>query len=185
MASCNHGVRMTQDFDCPNCKLYDNTTIGLSAGPWLDMGAPCGFTVLTSGTFDVLHSGHIELLSESRKLAGPDGKLVVGLNSDRFIEQYRGKPPVMSWDERASILQSIRYVDSVVMNDGDSKVNISEVRPDILTVGSDWAAKDIWTQMGISHAWLTAVGATLVYLPRPSDGPSSTQIKSMISGGWQ
>ena len=55
-----------------------------------------GQIVYTGGTFDLLHSGHIRFLKACRRLVGADGEVVVSLNTDAFIEAYKGKPPVIT-----------------------------------------------------------------------------------------
>jgi cytidyltransferase-like protein len=75
-----------------------------------------GKIVYTGGTFDLFHSGHIRFLKACRRLAGDDGRVVVSLNTDAFIQAYKGKPPIMSYEERAEILLGCKYVDRVVPN---------------------------------------------------------------------
>ena len=90
-----------------------------------------GQIVYTGGTFDLFHSGHANFLRLCRKLAGDDGKVVVSLNTDEFIQEYKGKPPIMSYQERKAILLACRFVDEVVVNVGgaDSKPAILSVLP--------------------------------------------------------
>ena len=66
--------------------------------------------VMTYGTFDLLHYGHINILKRSKSLGD---YLIVGLSSDEFNE-LKGKKSVMSYEERKEILESIRYVDKVI-----------------------------------------------------------------------
>ena len=69
----------------------------------------------TSGTFDLFHAGHVKFLRECRKLAG-DGEVIVSLNRSEFIEEYKGKTPVMNDNERHDVLEACRYVDRVMWN---------------------------------------------------------------------
>lgn len=139
--------------------------------------------VYTGGTFDLVHSGHIRLLEACKKIAGPGGKVIVGLNSDEFIEQYKGKPPVMTYSERRAVLMACRYVDDVVGNVGgaDSKPTLIKVRPEFIVVGDDWARKDYYAQMQFSQKWLDAWGIQLVYVPY-TPGISTTDLKKRIRG---
>ena len=66
--------------------------------------------VMTYGTFDLLHYGHINILKRAKSLGD---YLIVGLSSDEFNE-LKGKKSVMSYEERKEILESIRYVDKVI-----------------------------------------------------------------------
>ena len=88
----------------------------------------------------------------------------------------------MSYQERAEVLLACRYVDDVVPNfDGaDSKTAIDWVAPDVVIVGSDWAVRDYYAQMGFTQSWLDQRGISLCYIPY-TQGISSTDIKARIS----
>lgn len=137
----------------------------------------------TGGTFDIFHSGHTRFLKACRRLAGDDGKVVVALNTDAFIQAYKGKSPIMSFDERKEILLGCRFVDSVVPNvaGADSKPTIIQVQPDLIVIGDDWAKKDYYAQMQFTQAWLDARLIQLVYVPY-TEGISTTELKQRIAG---
>ena len=141
-----------------------------------------GLIVYTGGTFDLLHSAHIRFLKACRRLAGEDGRVVVALNSDVFIEAYKGSLPIMSFDERKELLLGCRYVDSVVANIGgaDSKPSIEQVMPDYVVVGDDWARKDYYAQMQFTREWLDQHRFQLVYVPY-TPGISTTELKKRIA----
>lgn len=105
------------------------------------------------GTFDILHPGHIKLFRWAKRTFG---EVVVALNTDAFIEQYKGKAPAMDFGQRADILNELRSVDQVVMNTGgaDSKPTILAVLPDVIVVGSDWTRERIIKQLDISEEFL-------------------------------
>lgn len=138
--------------------------------------------VYTGGTFDLFHSGHVNLLKRCKEIAGKDGKVVVSLNTDTFIEEYKGKPPVCSDTERLSVLMGCKYVDEVVMNIGgkDSKIAIEIVSPDYIVIGSDWATKNYYAQMQFTQEWLDEKGICLVYVPYTKT-ISSSDIKKRLS----
>ena len=137
-----------------------------------------GLKVYTGGTFDLFHAGHVNFLRECSRF----GSVTVALNTDEFIEAYKGKPPVMSFQERAEVLLACRYVDDVVPNfDGaDSKTAIDWVAPDVVIIGSDWAVRDYYAQMGFTQSWLNQRGISLCYIPY-TQGISSSDIKARIS----
>lgn len=137
-----------------------------------------GWCVYTGGTFDILHKGHINLLAQCRKIAGPRGRVVVALNRDEFLERYKGRPPMLDYENRRILLEACRHVDEVVPNasDEDSKPTIERVRPDFVVIGSDWAQRDYYAQMQFTQAWLDQRGITLVYVPY-TEGISSTQVR--------
>ena len=88
----------------------------------------------TGGTFDLFHFGHVHFLSQCRVLAD---RVVVSLNTDSFILQYKKESPILSFDERKKSLLASGLVDEVVANIGgsDSKPAILEVAPDIICIG--------------------------------------------------
>ena len=137
--------------------------------------------VYTGGTFDLFHAGHVKFLKQCKKIAGQDGRVVVSLNTDEFIEAYKGKAPVMSFAERKAILMGCRYVDSVVENIGgaDSKPAILNVLPDFVVIGDDWAKKDYYAQMQFTQAWLDEMQIVLCYVPY-TQGISTTELKKRI-----
>jgi len=98
--------------------------------------------VFTNGVFDLIHSGHVDYLSKAKKLGDV---LIVGLNSDDSVKRIKGdKRPILNQAERAFILSNIKPVDYVVVFEEDTPENlISEIIPDILVKGADWAVEKI------------------------------------------
>jgi glycerol-3-phosphate cytidylyltransferase len=137
--------------------------------------------VYTGGTFDLFHSGHVNLLKRCREVAGAEGKVVVALNTDDFIFQFKNKKPICSEQERLDVLLSCRYVDEVVMNVGgqDSRISIEMVGPNYIVVGSDWAKRDYYSQMSFTQEWLDERGVGLVYVPY-TQTISSTKIRGRM-----
>ena len=137
--------------------------------------------VYTGGTFDLFHSGHVNLLKRCREVAGQDGKVVVALNTDDFIFQFKNKKPICSEQERLDVLLACKYVDEVVMNVGgqDSRISIEMVAPNYIVVGSDWANKDYYAQMSFTQEWLDERGIGLVYVPYTKT-ISSTKIRGRM-----
>lgn len=133
--------------------------------------------IYTGGTFDLPHPGHYRLFRRAASL----GKLVVSLNTDEFITSYKGKPPVLSYAEREEILMACKWVYHVIPNSGgaDSTIAIEEVSPDYIIIGSDWAKKDYYKQMGFTQEWLDERGIGLIYVPY-TKGISTTDLKVRI-----
>lgn len=136
-----------------------------------------GLKVYTGGTFDLLHSGHVNFLKRCSEI----GEVTVALNTDEFIEAYKGKAPIMSFEERQAVLLGLRYVENVVANVGgtDSRISIDNVSPDIVAIGSDWARKDYYKQMMFDQDWLDERGISLLYIPY-TKGISTTNIKGRM-----
>lgn len=131
----------------------------------------------------MVHSGHIRFLKACRRLAGDDGQVVVALNTDAFIQAYKGNLPIMSFDERREILLGCKYVDRVIANVGgaDSKPAIEYVMPDFIVIGDDWAKRDYYAQMQFTQKWLDDLEIQLVYVPY-TKGISTTDLKQRIAG---
>ena len=134
--------------------------------------------IYTGGTFDLFHRGHLEFLRRCNEF----GDVTVALNTDEFISAYKGKPPIMTFEEREAVLLGCRFVEDVVPNDGggDSRPAIERVAPAMIVIGSDWARKDYYKQMGFSQDWLDERGIGLCYLPYTL-GISTTELKRRVS----
>lgn len=97
-------------------------------------------TVITFGTFDVFHVGHLRLLERASALGD---RLVVGVSTDRMSFDKKGRYPVCSEVERLEILKSIRFVDVCFYEEAMNRKSgyIKQWGADILVMGSDWVGK--------------------------------------------
>ncbi|UPK74500.1 adenylyltransferase/cytidyltransferase family protein [Nocardioidaceae bacterium SCSIO 66511] len=97
-------------------------------------------TVITFGTYDVFHVGHVRLLERARALGD---RLVVGVSSDALNISKKGRPPVYAQDERMEIVASLRAVDEVFVEESLElkREYIIEHKADILTMGDDWKGR--------------------------------------------
>lgn len=96
--------------------------------------------IFTNGCFDILHRGHIDLLEKSKALGD---YLIVGLNSDKSVRKLKGPTrPVNNQEDRKKALESLKFVDEVVIFDEDTPYNlIQQLKPDIITKGGDYKAE--------------------------------------------
>jgi glycerol-3-phosphate cytidylyltransferase len=96
--------------------------------------------ILTYGTFDLLHYGHIRILKRAKELGD---YLVVALSTDEF-NAIKGKQAYHSYETRKKMLEAIRYVDLVIPEDNwEQKVqDIKDYKIDVVVMGSDWAGSD-------------------------------------------
>ena len=123
--------------------------------------------VITYGTFDLFHYGHIRLLQRARRLGD---YLIVALSTDEF-NAGKGKKSIMSFEERKEILEAIRYVDEVIPETSwDQKVlDVVEKKVDMFVMGDDWEGEfDFLKEY-----------CEVVYLPRTAN-VSSTMLKQAI-----
>lgn len=143
-----------------------------------------GLIVYNGGTYDTLHPGHLYVLRQARNLAGRDGQVIIGLNTDEFVAAFKGHRPVQPYLDRSEVLAACRYVDRVVPNIGgpDSRLVLEAVMPDVLLAGHDWWSEDdarYLRQMGLTADWLDARGIRLVYMDRLVPGRSSTNLRAV------
>ena len=98
--------------------------------------------IFTNGCFDVLHKAHVELLQFAKSLGN---HLIVGLNSDASVKKVKGKNrPINCQVDRKLILESIRYVDEVVIFDDETPWNlIKTINPDIIVKGGDYSPSEV------------------------------------------
>ncbi|MDG6223329.1 MAG: FAD synthase [Candidatus Bathyarchaeota archaeon] len=96
-------------------------------------------TVLASGTFDLLHLGHVRFLEEAKKAGGKNAKLVVIVARDSTVEAQKGKTPVMPEDQRRALVESLKVVDEAILGWEDVSIEkvIDKIKPDIIAVGHD------------------------------------------------
>lgn len=124
--------------------------------------------ILTYGTYDLLHIGHVNLLRRARELGD---YLVVGLSTDEF-NSLKHKSSFLSYEHRKIIVEAIRYVDLVIPeNNWEQKIDdLKKYKIDIFTMGDDWKGKFDFLEEYCK----------VVYLERTKD-ISSTIIKEIIS----
>lgn len=138
--------------------------------------------VLTIGTFDLLHPGHLELLAGCRYQARA-GKVLVGVNRDEFVERYKGHRPTQTLEHRIELLRALRDVDGVFVNvgDEDATVLIDCVRPDLLAIGDDWLdpgndERRYFKQLGVTDDWMHERRLKVIYIAR-TRGVSTSQLR--------
>ncbi|MBQ1345339.1 MAG: glycerol-3-phosphate cytidylyltransferase [Kiritimatiellae bacterium] len=127
--------------------------------------------VITYGTFDLLHYGHINLLRRARELGD---YLIVALSTDAFNWNEKHKKCCFPYDERKLMLEAIRYVDQVVPEESweQKRTDVLKYGADVFVIGDDWKGK---------FDFLRDV-CEVVYLPRTPE-ISTTQIKQSLRGG--
>lgn len=129
--------------------------------------------VLTIGTFSPPHLGHAYLFRECERY----GELVVGINSDEFVEAYKGFKPEYDYAERELLIRSLGY--QTIKNCSAGRECIEAVRPKVLAVGSDWAVRDYYKQIDVTQDYLDQNGITMVYIPRVGT-LSSTELRGRL-----
>lgn len=137
------------------------------------MGRIIGYT---QGTFDLFHVGHLRLLMKAKEHCD---WLIVGVNSDELVEEYKHKKPVIPVEERYEILQALRCVDQVVITTTLDKVTMYNLlKFQRIFIGDDWRGNERWIQ---TEKEMKDLGVELVYLPY-TKGISSSIIKEKMNG---
>lgn len=141
---------------------------------WRAAGQTIGFT---NGCFDLVHPGHISLLSQAKTCCD---RLVVGLNSDASVKRLKGPTrPVQSEFARAVVLASLQAVDMVVIFDEDTPQSLIEaVRPDILVKGADYSKEQV-----VGGAFVESYGGRVILAALTEGQSTSKLIRTMHAGG--
>ena len=97
-------------------------------------------TVITFGTFDVLHVGHVRVLNRAAELGD---RLVVGVSSDALNMSKKGRNPVFSQDERLELISNLKVVDDVFVEESLElkREYVTQHQADVLVMGDDWEGK--------------------------------------------
>ena len=124
--------------------------------------------VITYGTFDLLHYGHINLLRRAKALGD---YLIVALSTDEFNWREKQKKSYFSYDERKAMLEAIRYVDLVIPEEnwGQKKTDVEKYHVDVFVIGDDWTGQFDFLRDQYE----------VVYLPRTPE-ISTTKIKTEL-----
>ena len=122
--------------------------------------------VITYGTFDLLHYGHINLLRRARQMGD---YLIVALSTDEFNWREKRKQCYFSYEKRKQLLEAIRYVDLVIPEENweQKRNDVKEYHVDTFVMGDDWSGK---------FDFLKEEGCEVIYVPRTPEN-SSSQIK--------
>ncbi len=125
----------------------------------------------TQGVFDMFHIGHLHLINAA---AAQCEKLIVGVNSDALVEEYKNKKVVISDVDRAEIIRNLKSVDRVeIVNTLDKEELYHRYHFDAVFIGDDWKGNERWKQ---TERDLQPLGAEVVYLQH-TEGVSSTLLR--------
>ncbi len=126
--------------------------------------------VITYGTFDLLHYGHINLLKRAKELGD---YLIVCLSTDEFNQRCKKKKSYFTYEQRKALVESIRYVDLVIPEENweQKRTDVRDYQIDTFVIGDDWEGK---------FDFLKEEGVEVVYLPRTPE-ISTTQIKEDLN----
>lgn len=127
----------------------------------------------TTGVFDLFHIGHLNILKRAKEQCD---YLIVGVTVDELVA-YKGKHAFIPYEERAAIVEAIRYVDKVVPQSDMNKMNAwKQYHFDKMFVGDDWKGTDIWNHW---EEEFSKIGTKIVYFPYTKQ-TSSSQLRKAL-----
>lgn len=114
----------------------------------------------TQGVFDMFHIGHLMLINRAAEQCE---RLIVGVNSDVLVQDYKKKTPVINEVDRAEIIRNLKSVDQAIIVSTLDKAELwKEIHFDAVFIGDDWKGNDRWKQ---TEKDLEPYGAKVIYLP--------------------
>ena len=128
----------------------------------------------TTGVFDMFHIGHLNILRKAKEQCD---FLIVGVSTDSVVEEYKHKKPIIPFEERCAIVQSIKYVDKVVPQASMDKFNAWQILHfDRLFHGNDWKGSEMYNKI---EEQLKEVGVEIVFFDH-TEGTSSTMLSEKL-----
>lgn len=129
----------------------------------------------TTGVFDMFHIGHLNILRKAKEQCD---YLIVGVSTDELVQREKNKTPIIPYKDRLSIVESIRYVDSVVPQTDKNKMAAWErLHFNKMFVGSDWKGTEIWRKF---EEQFKPINVEIIYLDH-TDGISSTVLRDKLN----
>ena len=130
----------------------------------------------TQGTFDMFHIGHLNILRNAKAQCD---YLIVGVNSDELVKEYKRKNAIVPLAERMDIIGAIRFVDQVVACETLDKVDAQKrLHFQRLFIGDDWKGNSRWNT---TEKEMQQLGVEVIYLPH-TKGTSSTMLREKLNG---
>ena len=130
--------------------------------------------VITYGTFDLFHIGHLNILKRAKEMCD---YLIVGVSTDELVKKAKNKIPIIPFKERMEIVAAIRYVDKVVPQENKDKLQAFEkYKFDVMFVGDDWKGSELFENC---EKELKKRGSCVVYFPY-TKSTSSTILREKV-----
>lgn len=128
----------------------------------------------TTGVFDLFHIGHLNILKRAKEMCD---FLIVGVTTDKEVKRIKNKEPIICFEERKAIVESIKYVDQVVAEHNTNKLEAwKPLRFSIIFKGDDWKGSTEWNKY---EEEFSKLGVEVNYFPY-TEGTSSTLLKEFI-----
>ena len=128
----------------------------------------------TTGVFDLFHIGHLNILKQAKAQCD---YLIVGVSTDKLVQEYKHKTPIISYEERVEIVKAIRYADEVVpQRSRDKMAALKMYHFNKMFVGDDWKNSELFKNLEIEFQ---KNGVDIIYFPY-TKGTSSTFLKQTL-----
>jgi glycerol-3-phosphate cytidylyltransferase len=129
----------------------------------------------TAGVYDLFHNGHLNLLKRAKEQCD---YLIVAVSTDELVIKYKNKVPIISYEERKAIVESIKYVDEVVPQvDRDKIAAFEKYKFDVMFVGDDWKGSDVFERV---DSYMRQYGGCVEYLSY-TQNVSSTILRDVLN----
>jgi glycerol-3-phosphate cytidylyltransferase len=129
----------------------------------------------TTGVFDLFHIGHLNILRKAKDLCD---YLIVGVSTDELVLSYKNKQPIIPFQERIQIVEAIKYVDEVIVQEDRDKIKAFEkIGFDVMFVGDDWKNDSLFIEV---EKELNKNNASVVFFPY-TQGTSSTILAQILN----
>ena len=127
----------------------------------------------TQGVYDMFHIGHLNLINHAKEYCD---YLIVGVNSDKLVNEYKHKTPVIKENNRQTIVENIKAVDEcVIAHTLDKMAAYQLYHFDVIFIGDDWKGNERWER---TKTELSKIGVDVVFLPH-TEGISSTKLRQI------
>ncbi len=129
----------------------------------------------TAGVYDMFHVGHLNVIMNAKQYCD---HLIVAVSTDEVVLENKHKKPIIRYEDRARIVEAIRYVDEVVpqVDYSDKKSAAVKYGIDVMFVGDDWQGTEKWNRI---ERELAEIGVDVVYLPY-TQSISSTMLREKL-----
>ena len=130
--------------------------------------------VITYGTFDLFHIGHLNILKKAKEQCD---YLIVGVSTDELVQKTKNKTPIIPFEERIEIIKAIKYVDMAVPQENKDKIAAyDKYKFDVMFVGDDWKGSSLFSKCEVE---LKKHNCDVIYFPY-TKGTSSTILREKV-----
>lgn len=142
--------------------------------------------VLASGTFDLLHYGHVKYLEEAKKIGGKSAELIVIVARDSTVKKRKEKRPVMPENQRRSLVEALKVVDEAILGYEDFNIIkvVEKIKPDIIAVGHDQSGIEREVQKALAEKGIPIQVVRIGKFGK-DELNSSSKIKRKIIGSFK